>query len=261
MRESTENSLYHFKSKKEYLISILEDFSFKPRYNTETVILKKVDGSKVLNINIPMICWTDVPLERIGIHTTRYGCYGIGVTKIWALKNLVNPVIYLIQDTGLANSLHNLVEIILEIGEELENDSNLKKRIARFTGPLFHAHNMLSQYIKPYSFQGLNNIQEERKFYDEKEWRYIPEAQFPNINLNIPTNISKDELESINSKLSDFKLKFSHEDLDAIIISNNSEKEEIEGVILKSLKTRNEEDKFEEIISKIIILDNCNYGK
>lgn len=66
------------------------------------------DGSGSLyKIGIPMVSFCDIPLTRMQSLSRRYGSYGIGLKKEWAINNDVNPILY-ITSKLLINSLNNL---------------------------------------------------------------------------------------------------------------------------------------------------------
>lgn len=250
--ESTTNCLYHFKREKEYLLDILSDFTFTPRYVSETVILKYENGSKVININCPMVCYCDIPLERINHHMERYGFYGIGITKSWAAKNCINPIIYVVPNTGLANSIHDLIIHLDLLGERMNKNQDLKNNLSSITGPLFQAFNIVTQYLKPYSYQGLENHQEKRKFYDEKEWRYIPEAKDSLSYRQIPTKNRESSINNTEQEhLKYYRLEFESEDIDTIIIRDEKERSEFVSKITNTLKIKNKSQFLDETINKI----------
>ncbi|MBA3071804.1 MAG: hypothetical protein FP829_06570, partial [Nitrospirae bacterium] len=84
------NTVFHFTSWSN-LFGILKN-NFLPKYSTETVHLF---GATSVEIAIPMVSFCDIPLSQIKEHVQDYGSYGIGMTKSWAFKNGLNPVIYL----------------------------------------------------------------------------------------------------------------------------------------------------------------------
>lgn len=267
MKESTENSLYNFKGKMEYIIDILKEFRFTPRYNKEFVLLDNDSERPVLEIIIPMVCWCDIPLERIGNHTSRYGGYGIGISKEWAIKNGINPIIYIIEDTIIARAFSLQKDMIIALQEIMESDSSLKRKLARVTGPLFYASNLVSQYIKPYSYQRIPSRQENRKFYDEKEWRYVPDPIHPFESLTLFPYMyqSDDELSQVineaNEIIKNRYLFFEPDDIRVIILKEEGEKEEVFKCLSNTCAVKGFESKFDSIKEKVKTLDEIrNYG-
>ena len=91
-------NLFHF-TKKNVLENILKK-GFYAMYSREEIF------STVLNRNhpphyIPMVSFCNIPLTMVKNHCNLYGSYGIGLTKGWAVKNKINPVLYSYRDSSL----------------------------------------------------------------------------------------------------------------------------------------------------------------
>ena len=89
-------TLFHFVNTLEYLKKILNN-DFHPRYCLEKI---KTDMTDCVEWYIPMKCFCDIPLSQISEHTKKYGKYGIGLTKNWAMRNGVSPIIYLYENSN-----------------------------------------------------------------------------------------------------------------------------------------------------------------
>ena len=99
------NSLFHFTKKVNNIFSILEN-DFYPQYCIEEIIdcIYHVDGGTLdSRLGVPMVCFCDIPLSQINKHTTYYGNYAIGLTKDWAKRNKINPVLYMYPNSGFTD--------------------------------------------------------------------------------------------------------------------------------------------------------------
>ena len=116
---------------------------------------EKLPFTKNSGYKVPMVCFCDIPLGMVKVHLRWYGTYGIGIKRDYARFHNVCPVWYIHKDNPVIKSLFNSV-----------NHNALKN------SPILPYLKMFFGYQKP-----LNGIKEEqKKFYDEKEWRYIPQS-------------------------------------------------------------------------------------
>jgi hypothetical protein len=193
------NSLFHFTKDINSIKSILND-QFYGGYCKEVLFFK---GQK-LPLFIPMISFCDTRLETIN-RFTKYGRFGIGLNKDWGIKMKLNPVFYLEKNSLVADSLLNaffatFLSVMTDsqqlkfleqrakfIQEELRRDKETKKRMLQQIqksltilkakkGPLEHFIYSL-YYTKHYEadLERENDITKDYRFYDEREWRYMPE--------------------------------------------------------------------------------------
>lgn len=218
MSNISSNSLFHFTPEAEYLIGILEN-NFIPRYSyEETTLNNGLERSKMVGA-IPMVCFCDISLGQINNHIKIYGSYGIGMTKEWGVKNKLNPLIYINQNSELADSISKLSSSIYNI---LGNSCNLDSQNA--ADDFFK----LSKFLKPYMGDFIRNgeLIKNVRFYNEREWRYIPDLSE---DKNIEDVMCKEDFENKtklaqeNNKLSKYKLKFTPKDIKYIFIKDERE--------------------------------------
>lgn len=185
------NSLFHFTQSAENLISILES-GFAPRYCLENFAMFDFgfEGDNADNFKelaVPMVCFCDIPLSKVKHHLSLYGDYGIGLSKEWGNRNGVSPVLYVDSESEtfkciqytisyLNETSRNVIKSVIEILKLEDTDFNDVNQILHQT--LLKVLRLL-RYTKPYSGkfwrQGayIDNV----RFYDEREWRYIPDIQ------------------------------------------------------------------------------------
>lgn len=200
------NTLFHFTPKLKYLEGILKS-NFIPRYNLEKITL----GNHTFKIGIPMVCFCDIPLSSISNHLNKYGQYAIGMSQKWANKKKLNPVLYIKKNSSLSKQLWNLSERILLKLEK--DDVQLRIYVAD-----------ILRYLKPFEGKiamiGGGSKLFDIKFYDEREWRYVPDiTRRPKVGL-ITEKVFK---ELSDKSLPDYNLPFTPKDIKYLIVSKDTE--------------------------------------
>jgi len=106
------NSIIHLTKSKKQLEEIL-NIGLRPHYCTETL---SIDGD-IYELCVPMVSFCDIPLSKIKDHIGKYGEYGIGLTKEWAIKNKLNPVVYIEAGSNFSESIHRIIINSLSTGD------------------------------------------------------------------------------------------------------------------------------------------------
>ena len=86
------DTLFTFMLAPEYLYTILRKSMISPRYCTEDISYLQING--IPRVSIPMKCFCDINLHRLGKHLDCYGYYGIAFTKEWGMRKHIQPVLY-----------------------------------------------------------------------------------------------------------------------------------------------------------------------
>lgn len=238
INEISTASINHF-TKYKNLISIIEKKYFEPHYCLESVNhiswkkLVGVDSKELETIELayPMVCFTDLPRDKWVIHKQRYGNYVITLTEDWKLRKQLSPVIYLIPNSILADSL---------VSQTLRMAQLYCKKYAKLKG-YENFINMLLLYFKPYS-------NEEYRFYDEREWRYIPWDGLDGKALCLSEDDYYDKIKNTEHTtllLEDSKnlLHFEFEDIVNIEVTTIEEIENITNLLVKVFKVNIESAK------------------
>jgi hypothetical protein len=253
MPRLSSETLFHYVSDKSYLISILQN-NFRPRYVKEEF---SFESDELNQIALPMLCFCDITLSSIEEHIKWYGSYGIGMKKEWALSKGLTPVHYY---NPKSHAMKHLSDALLNMRKNLNNDtSNLDAYISNY-------YNLW--YMKPYTGKQYNRFEGKvlhKKFYDEREWRYIPSLnELKSLTEGIKMSITGDELDRFENDVSyknclnillgeSINLDFTPNDISYIIISNEEERPEIISAI-KQAKSHFNSDTIELVFSKIISL-------
>ena len=200
------NTLFHFTSKLQYLVGILKS-DFIPRYNLEELVL----GNDSVRIGVPMVSFCDIPLSSISEHLDKYGQYALGMSMKWANKKKLNPVLYIKNNSTLSKQLWYLTREITVNPET--DDLDLVSHLVE-----------IMRYFK--TFEGLFTFRTKGskelniKFYDEREWRYVPNhIKFRGMEVLLEENFAKLK----DKSLPDYKLAFTPKDIKYLIVSTDKE--------------------------------------
>jgi abortive phage resistance protein AbiGi (putative antitoxin) len=142
------DSIFHFVKRRDWLLKILKERAFKARYVYEELPHIR------FHVGIPMKCFCDIPLGVIKKHLTRYGKFGIGISKEYARKNGFSPVIY----------VH-------------KNSDTMKRYLksVKKTAFMKDPHSLLPYFKLDETYsKGKDGRKLTRRLYDEREWRWIP---------------------------------------------------------------------------------------
>lgn len=251
------NSLFHFTSNISNLKSILAD-KFYGSYCKESFQF----NNQRVTLYIPTICFCDIPVESIRNYPD-YGNYGIGLNKSWGFKNKLNPVLYLEKHSSLSesliNSLYGSMDLIAltsrqayEIGQKINstnNDSNLDKSAKLNT--LLKCNQELASLMRTISAMSYcvyslyfskhyqddlereNVIIPDYRFYDEREWRFMPNFYCAVCELKQTEEEYLKWRGSAETKplLEKVTLTFDYSDIDYIIVKKAEEIAEIKSLI------------------------------
>lgn len=210
------NSLFHYTEKFSSLKSILEE-GFLLSYCME------------YNMAIPMVSFCDNPLSQAKYFLDNYGNYAIGMNIDWAIKNKLNPVVYLEKNSYLTKTHRNALIATGILNAFDPDDLYSNKKLENFTKAnyLRSFPVEISRFSKPYrgTLKRNGTSIENYKFYDEREWRYIPSIEDGYFELGLPGEEYK-IFKKENPTKPHFKengLKFRANDIKYIIIKEKSE--------------------------------------
>jgi len=225
-------TLFTFTTEIDYLIAMLE-FGIRPRYIYERIPIL----NKKWYYIVAAKCFCDIPLGKIKSHVDWFGNYGLGIDKGYLREQGVSPLMYMhTKSTWIVDSL--------KMGglQELKTYPTL---------PF-----LKRQFGQDYRRDEDGNYKMTfRKFYDEREWRYIPK------NNDLITGDGfkdiKEGLEFVRTKnlktpYVDSSISISPKEIEYIIIKKFSEFGELK------TKLRNlyiNDNDYELMLSKILIAE------
>jgi hypothetical protein len=244
MRRLSPDSLFHFTPRFDDLLGILKN-TFYPRYCYEEFGLTGSARDRYTGDAFPMVCFCDISLSQLVNHIETYGKYGLGMAKEWGIKNGLNPVIYYGKDSHMAKAIYELAGSI---------KGGTPKTLESFVEVLM--------YLKPYEgtlYRGGRVKRDDVRFYDEHEWRYVPDiGAMKNKGLQLTMGkeayLEAGKLRDANKKLetNETRLSFGADDVKYVIIR---EEREINRMIreLRVIKgSKYDLDTIERLMSRII---------
>jgi len=214
------NTVFHFTDNIECLKSIIQSQYFKASYAKEVI----VGHNTKRTFGIPMVSFCDIRLSNLYEHMEKYGYYGIGLRKSWAINNGLNPVSYLNQKCSMFTYFD---EQLREMSEELLDIKPLDEyKIAKSK-----YRNLLNvmRYMKNYEgeLKRKNIYKKNYRYANESEWRYVPDISTNNV---IPVKLIKenepnwkDKANKHLSMSSSSRLGFDIKDIKYILIPGRSD--------------------------------------
>jgi hypothetical protein len=218
MARISSSTLFNFTDSIDHLVNNLKNGFYC--HNTYEKLPIANNGYRV-----PMACFCDIPLSLINEHFDWYGRYGIGIKRTYARENGVKPVWYVTSESNLVRNLVKNKEL-----SEYER-KHLVPYLKQFIG-----YQQYKDQTKP----------KRKKFYDEREWRYIPDNSLVELYFG-----TKAQREMQEAKQNGDRMKLDLNAIEYIII----EKETDFDRMIKELRTianKDEKLKFESLIAKIM---------
>ncbi|MDR0829874.1 MAG: hypothetical protein LBN95_07165 [Prevotellaceae bacterium] len=231
------NSIIHYTSTFDVLKLILKE-GFKIKYCLESLKLGATgDGSNAAH---PMISFCDIPLSDAERHFDAYGRYGIGLTKKWAMKNGVNPVLYIDKNSLIAKSIYELIKARRDKASNLTDEQ--KSRILE-----------IKSYAKNYAGElkrgGINKS--DYRFYDEREWRLVaPKDKIKASFSVLPSEYLADK-DKYNNNISSCRFTFNPNDISYIIVDKTSEIPDMVNFLRNEYRKKCTAEELDVLLSKI----------
>jgi Protein of unknown function (DUF2743). len=242
--------LFHFTSR-DGLYAILED-TFKISYAGERI----VGNRKSTGFAVPMVSFCDLRLFELKDHMSKYGNYGIGLSKSWANRQGLNPVFYVNKHCSYTSNFISAVERLYKQLNNIEDPSEFAFAERAYMD-ILNTYRYIKNYegdLKRRSGVTTRNY----RFADEREWRYVPPLDatpfsfFPLERLSTPEGKAE-----LNSRIKELRLEFGPEDIRYLIIKRDEERL---GLIqhLEAVKGRFDEGTRRRLASRILTSEQIN---
>ena len=205
------NTLFHFTNNIDILINIIKN-GFKPHFCLENMNLIFSHDNELLEHAIPMVCFCDIPLSLVKSHMENYGKYGIGLSKEWGMQNNISPVLYAYDSSEIISSITKIAV------EAYQGEETIKEQIYPNILRIF-------SFTKPY--EGTikrDEIDHTIRFYDEREWRFVPLEDPFKYGISKESFLNKTSLDKIHEELwKKVILQFNPSDIKYIIVAEENE--------------------------------------
>lgn len=241
--------LFHFTSK----ISLFEILrtTFKVSYARELVI----GPGQRRELGVPMVSFSDLKLSELKkFIDDDYGKYGIGLSKEWANKNGLNPVMYISRHCNTTDNLINGIDGIYRHLNKLTDMSEIND-----LGQSYMNIIDIYRYIKNYDGE-LERVGKPKndnyRFADDREWRYVPKIESAGIRPFVPISTirTKAQKKELNDTIDHLRLSFQPEDIKYLIVDKDEERIELI-THLELVKNRYDEVTRRRLASRILTID------
>ncbi|MBR4791998.1 MAG: abortive infection system antitoxin AbiGi family protein [Bacteroidales bacterium] len=218
------NSVIHYTSSLENLKGIIKERKFHLGYCTDYIREENKVENAQFEIAVPMVCFCDIPFTEVSKLTNEYGCYGIGLSKIWAMEKGLNPVLYF-DSKSKATRILNAIEYLSSSICNYASDDAISHR----SNKLMKQYEGLLGYIKNYKniSSKVGKIPPDYVFYNEREWRYVPSENELESDSELKLLLQKTEYEAHKRKYNSIAkkhfLSFEETDITYIIVNKKSE--------------------------------------
>lgn len=231
------NSIIHYTDTIDNLESILKE-GLAIKYCDESLVMEEDTKSSAAH---PMISFCDIPLSHSYKHFDAYGRYGIGLSKQWAKKFGINPVLYLDKDSSISKTIAEFIKERRTKGTNL--NSKQKNNILR-----------IKCFSKNYSGHLKRKLVDDKnyRFYDEREWRLVPESDKLNgASFSISSTEYKKDKDSYNRKISTIRYTFDADDISYIIVDKTLEIPDVINTIRAAYSSKCTAKELDILFSKI----------
>lgn len=214
---NTNSQLIHVTSKLAYIISMLEEQGLRLGYCGEqfSINYRKKPVSKKVH---PMVSFTEQDKTNLFDSEITYGKYGIAFDPIWIIKNNIQPVMYVEQNSPVADSLAKL----------LRHRRGLSKgHVLR--SPIMTTACFVKNTIGFNSHGNHGKGMHDFLFKQENEWRYVPRKdQIGGGYISEDQSKYESNTKFYKDKILEHPLEFNRdEDIVCVYYENDSDEKEI----------------------------------
>ena len=232
------NSIIHYTDKLDSLLGIISE-GFRIKFCSE--IMQSPEYR--INLMVPMISFCDIPFSSFQDHIQAYGSYGIGLSKQWAYRNGINPVLYMSKGSSINRKYLNYM------AETIPKKTKADIKALDFMKQLI-------VYAKNYQadLERKDTKIENYRFYNEREWRYILEYHNRK-KVSAVFGENKADKASLNESIVDARVGFDVDEITYIIVETLEEIEITINAIRNAYNDRCTSKQLDILLSKIISVE------
>lgn len=256
------NCLFHFTNSADKLIKILEN-SLVAHYCLENFDMFHFTEEKSdidLELAVPMVCFCDIPLSKVKYHLSFYGNFGIGFTKEWGIENGVSPILYIDKKSATTTTIQDAIFYLMSIKKGIYMGDKEQYENEKYINEAYLKILRLIRYVKPYQGKFWRSSQyiSDVRFYDEREWRYVPDIRINEQGLkpwieksDFIDDVKKSTFHAKLAKIKEYRLDFTPDDIKYIIVDNE---EQILSIIdaLELLGDRYDNETIKKLSSRVL---------
>ncbi|PQJ63627.1 hypothetical protein BTO10_02075 [Vibrio chagasii] len=203
------NSIIHFTDNIEAIYGIFSA-GFRLKYCKESI---STPVEKFV-FYAPMVSFCDIPMSQVKEHISKYGNYGIGLTKEWAERKGLNPVLYLEKQSTVSKSMYLLISSILSNAGEPDEWTNNETYVADVIRFMKNYEDDLARKNHP--------LVKNYRFSDEREWRFCPSHKDCK-DMILSNEYMEAHFDDANSELRLLNLEFEAKDIKYIVLEKESD--------------------------------------
>jgi len=199
--------------------------AFKPSYAKERV---SSNDETTPNFFVPMVSFCDFKVHELNLHCTKYGKFGIGLSKKWGIRKGLNPVFYINDGCNLFGDIRKSLISIDKCNDNLMSaESRGDKDWDLLTKILSNSQKIMDLYCYSKNYQGELERKGKKtiknfRFADDREWRYVsPNVEFPLYGES--KNVTKESLNNAYIRREHF-LNFKYENIKFVFVPNKKER-------------------------------------
>lgn len=217
--------LFHFTRNESNLYEIL-NHTFKVSYAREKII----GPTQTKEFAVPMVSFCDLKLSELKRFTEQYGTFGIGLTKSWAARMGLTPIMYVSKESEVADKLITGIKTYFNHIDRIDDQKSLNDLTTSY-----HSILNILRFIKNYEADLYRHgvlFQENYRFANEREWRHVPSIDLDFI--DVPPFVDIDKIRGdakklmYNNKIDYLRLSFQPDDIKYLIVESEAH---IDGLI------------------------------